>query len=1016
MSIHSFFYYECIIAIFLSKIYVDVNVYFFITVHIHQTTMYDIIFFEHLGGMKSMDNKRSDKRFSIQAIVNFLNQKKIFKSFRITYQVVWNLLLIFFVGIISLMLFVGGAGAGFFASLVMNEPIRNKDEMRMDIYNYEEITEIYFANDVYLGDMPSELERREVDIKDVSKHLINAIIATEDEYFYEHDGIVPKAILRATYQEFSNSSVQTGGSTLTQQLIKNQILTNEVSFERKAKEILLAMRLENFFEKDEILAAYLNVVPFGRNANGRNIAGIQAAAQGIFGVDAKDLTIPQAAYIAGLPQSPFGYTPFLSQGRGIKENLEPSLNRMRTVLTRMRDKGYITEKEFEAALKYDIRANLTDPTPTTLSEYPFLLQEVERRAIEIFTMQMMEKDGVNLEEIEDREERVALAGKYREQARRDLRRNGYQIYTTVHKDIYDAHQKAMKDSSLFGGVNDLGEPEEVGAILLDNKSGAIISFVGGRDHSRESTNHATQAFRQNGSTMKPLLAYAPAMELGLLQPGYILADTTMYYKNEPEKEITNFGNNHLGLMTAREALQRSRNVPAVKAFNRVPHEYARETLEKMGIKNLIQGEPFEPTAIGGLHLGVTVEQNTNAYTVFANEGKFIKSYLIDKIVSKDGKLVYQHEHEETEIFSPQTAYLTLDMLRDVHVSPGTAPGLPGMLNFKTDLAGKTGTTNSAYDSWYVGFNPNFTMGVWIGYDTNRPLKGRTGPRTQKIWATLANAAYEIDPEYIAPSESFKMPSGIVSQSFCGISGLLPSDLCREAGLLQNDLFNAKYVPTAIDNSLERVRFVMLQGEPYRALESTPNEFTQNGITIKNEYFEDESILEFIPIDWERIIPDRLAVDNGKTPVAVSNVRIEGDSLLWSTHEDEDIVGYRVYRASSGSESFTIAGIVRSDQELQMTLSPGSYAYKVTAVDVTGRESSDSKVVTAGNWVDAPKDEDNDDQNSDTDNDQDNNKPSNPPADGDDESDEDAGIPDPLDELTYQPVKRFFRSLLINFQT
>ncbi|RXI98565.1 penicillin-binding protein [Anaerobacillus alkaliphilus] len=966
-----------------------------------------------------MDNKRSDRRFSIQSIVNFLNGKKIFKSFRITYQVVWNLLLIFFVGVISLMLFVGGAGAGFFASLVMNEPIRNKEEMRMDIYNYEEITEIYFANDVYLGDLPSELERREIDIKDVSEHLINAFIATEDEYFFEHDGIVPKAILRATYQEFSNSSIQTGGSTLTQQLIKNQILTNEVSFERKAKEILLAMRLENFFEKDEILAAYLNVVPFGRNANGRNIAGIQAAAQGIFGVDASDLSIPQAAYIAGLPQSPFGYTPFLSQGRGVKENLEPSLNRMRTVLTRMRDKGYITEREFDAALKYDIRANLTDPTPTTLSEYPFLLQEVERRAIEIFSMQMMEKDGVILEDIEEREERIALAGKYREQARRDLRRNGYQIYTTVNKDIYDAHQQAIKDSSLFGGVNDLGEPEEVGAILLDNKSGAIISFVGGRDHSRESTNHATQAYRQNGSTMKPLLAYAPAMELGLLQPGYILADTTMYYKNEPEKEITNFGNNHLGLMTAREALQRSRNVPAVKAFNRVPHDYARETLEKVGINNLIKGEPFEPTAIGGLHLGVTVEQNTNAYTVFANEGKFIKSYMIDKIVSKDGKLVYQHEHQESEIFSPQTAYLTLDMLRDVHVPPGTAPGLPGMLNFKTDLAGKTGTTNSAYDSWYVGFNPNFTMGVWIGYDTNRPLKGRTGPRTQKIWATLANAAYDVDPDYISPTEGFKMPSGIVSQMFCGISGLLPSELCHEAGLVKTDLFNVKYVPTANDDSLERVRFVMLQGEPYRALESTPEEFTQSGITIKNEYFEDESILEFIPIDWERIIPDRFAEDNGKTPGPISTVWVDGDTLLWSAHDDEDIVGYRVYRAASGSDSFAVANIVRSDQELQMKLNTGSFTYKVTAVDVLGRESSGSQVVYTGNSLDAPGDDDFDDpSNEDGPRDRDKNKPPKPPGDGDgDDDDDDNGvIPDPLDELTYNhSIKKFFRNLLVSFR-
>lgn len=972
-----------------------------------------------------MNNKRSDQRFTIHSFIKFLNEKKIFKSFRITYQVVWNLLLIFFVGIISLMLFVGGAGAGFFASLVMNEPIRSKDDMRMDIYNYEEITEIYFANNVFLGDLPSELERREIELKDISEHLINAIIATEDEYFFEHHGIVPKAILRATYQEFSNSSVQTGGSTLTQQLIKNQILTNEVSFERKAKEILLAMRLENFFEKDEILTAYLNVVPFGRNANGRNIAGIQAAAQGIFGVDAKDLTIPQAAYIAGLPQSPFGYTPFLSQGRGVKENLEPSLNRMRTVLNRMRDKGYITDKEFDEALKYDIRANLAGPTPTTLSEYPFLLEEVERRAIEIFSQQMMERDGIQLSEIEDRDERIAKRRKYQELARRDLRRNGYQIYTTIDKEIYDAHQEAIKDGSLFGGVNKFGEPEEVGAILLDNKTGAIVSFVGGRDHNRESTNHATQAHRQNGSTMKPILAYAPAIELGLLQPGYILADTPLYYKNEPEKEVTNFGNDHLGLMTIREALQRSRNVPAVKAFNRIPHDYARDVLERIGFTNLIKGEPYESASIGGLTNGPTVEQNTNAYSVFANEGKLIKSYMIEKIVSKDGTLVFQHEHQEEEIFSPQTAYLTLDMLRDVHVSPGTAPGLPGMLNFRTDLAGKTGTTNNAFDSWYVGFNPNFTMGVWIGYDTNSPLKGRTGPRTQRIWATLANAAHEINPDFMAPSEGFKMPSGIVQQSFCGISGLLPSELCREAGLVKTDLFNVKFVPTTVDDSLERVSFVMLQGEPYRALENTPIEFTQQGISIKNEYFEDESLFDYLPSDWERIIPDRFPADNGKTPEPISIIRIDGETLVWSPHEDEDIIGYRVYRAPNGSDLFTVVDNVRTDEDLSFNVSSGAFAYKVTAVDVVGRESQASDIVTSGNWQEAPSEDEDFIGLPEDDKKKDDKKPGKPPREGDgdgdgdsdggDDENDEGGIPDPLDGITNNIFKRLFQNILISFK-
>lgn len=962
-----------------------------ISFHIYQSTLYAIIFCEHLGGAV-MDNNHSNRRFSIKTIVDFLNERKFLKGFRITYQVFWNLLLFFMIGLVSITLFVGGAGAGFFASLVIDEPIRSTEEMRKDIYDYEEVTEIYFANNVYLGDLPSDLERREIELKAISEHLINAVIATEDEYFFEHDGIVPKAILRATYQEFSNSSVQTGGSTLTQQLIKNQILTNEVSFDRKAKEILLAMRLENFFDKDQILEAYLNVVPFGRNANGRNVAGAQAAALGIFGVDAKVLSIPQAAYIAGLPQSPFGYTPFLSQGRGVKESLEPSLNRMKTVLTRMKDKGYITNDQFEEALKYDIRADLVDPTPSTMMEYPELMQEVERRTVEIIANKMLANDNIDLNKIEDPDERDILAGQYQQRASRDIRRNGYQIHTTINKEYYDAHQEVIQNDNLFSGVNDLGEPEEVGAILLDNKTGAIISFVGGRDYWRESTNHATQSFRQNGSTMKPLLDYAPAFEKGALQPGFILADTPMYYKNEPTKQVTNWDNKSLGLMTAREALQRSRNVPAVKAFNLVPHDYARETLEKMGINNLIAGEPFESTAIGGLNVGVTVEQNTNAYSIFANEGKLVKSYMIEKLVTKDGDLAFMHNHQEEEIFSPQTAYLTLDILRDVQVSPGTAPALPGMLNFRSDLAGKTGTTNGPNDSWYVGFNPNFTMGVWIGYDTQRKLNRGYGSRSQRIWASLANAAHEVDPEYIAASEHFKMPSGIVRQSFCALSGLLPSELCHEVGLVKTDLFNAKYVPTTVDDSLEKVNFVMMAGEPYRAFENTPIEFTQSGIAIKAEYFENEDIFEYFPDNWEKIIPDRLFEDNGKIPDPITSASIDGDTLKWNNQPEEDIIGYRVYRAPNGSDVFTVTSTIRSDEELSMQVSGG--AYKVTAVDIAGRESKPSTVVFSKDWQE-PEPETEPETEPEPEPEP---EPETEPDLGDN-NDDDVVIPDPLDDLT-----------------
>ena len=242
-------------------------------------------------------------------IKDFFNRINLKRTSRISYHIIWNILLVFImIGIIGTF-FAFGLGAGYFASLVADEKVMSEEQMSKAIYNYEETSELYFDNNIFLSDVSTELHRDETTLDKVSDHVKNAVIATEDEYFETHNGIIPKAIMRAVFQEVTNADTKSGGSTLTQQIIKNQILTNEVSFERKAKEILLALRLERFFEKDEILEAYLNIVPFGRNSSGQNIAGVQTAAIGIFGKNADELNIPQSAFIAGLPQSPSYYTP-----------------------------------------------------------------------------------------------------------------------------------------------------------------------------------------------------------------------------------------------------------------------------------------------------------------------------------------------------------------------------------------------------------------------------------------------------------------------------------------------------------------------------------------------------------------------------------------------------------------------------------------------------------------------------------------------------------------------------------
>lgn len=910
-----------------------------------------------------MNNNKVILTEKIKSIWRLVTHKKTVKSARITYHVIWNLFLIFLAVLILVGSFGAGVGAGYFASLVKDEPIHSYNSMKKDIYNYTETSNFYFAKNVYLGKQRSDLEREEVKLDQVSDYLVKAIVSTEDEYFYQHHGVVPKSIFRALIQEVTNSSVQTGGSTLTQQLIKNQILTNEVSFQRKANEILLALRLEKFFSKKEILEAYLNVSTFGRNSSGRNIAGVQSAAKGIFGKNAKQLTLPESAFIAGLPQSPFGYTPFTKEGK-IKNNLQPGISRMKLVLKRMADEGYITANQYKIAAAYDITKDFTPPKENPVEKYPWLTLEIEKRSIQVLATVLAEKDGITEKALKKDDK---LYNNYLSLANREINQKGYKIHTTIDKGIYDAMQK-VKDKYPYygpdkpqatedpetGGKITVMEPVEVGAMLIENATGRIISFVGGRDHDKQQVNHATSSLRQNGSTMKPLLVYGPAFELGIAAPGTPLPDVALKLNpaNPANPWPRNYSYTYSGLVSARTALTNSINVPAVKLYKEIVSKDPAQYLEKMGFTSLLNEDHTNlATAIGSLKNGVTVEENTNAFSTFANDGKFIDAYLIDKIVDKNGKVIYQHKVKPVNVFTPQTAFLTLDMMRDV-VRKGTAAGVNGRLKFRTDWAGKTGTGNEFIDSWFVATNPNVTFGIWTGYDTPKSLNTTGGlsysQRTNYLWADLMNAAYSVKPSLIAPKKQFKMPSGIVSRSFCGVSGMLLSETCAKAGLGESDYFNAKYVPTKADNSLIDGNFVQIGDKKYLAMGKTPADFAQKGVILNPDFLTKlvgnsfKDYRQLIPKGgkWSNIlIPNAKINENGKKPAEV-NLTVSGNTLKWAAISESDIIGYRVY--SSRPISAKLASI-KSGSKLAYTVPNGTFY--VTAVDIAGNESPPSNEVT-----------------------------------------------------------------------
>lgn len=912
-----------------------------------------------------MANNKDSKLKQLDSRFTEVKKTRWAKNIRIGSGVAWNLFILLLIfGVISAV-FAASVGAGYFASLVANEPLRTKEELRNDVFNYEETSEMYFANDIYLGKINSDIERRQITLDQISQYALDAVLATEDEYFNEHKGIVPKAIFRGVFQDVTNSASQTGGSTLTQQLVKNQILTNEVSYERKAKEILLAMRLEHFMTKDEILEAYLNIIPYGRDVLGQNIAGIETASRGIFNVRARDLNLPQAAFIAGIPQAPFAYTPFYSKNQGLKEpeKLEPGINRMKTVLFRMRDAGYITEEEYQEALAYDITKDFRHPVRRATERYPYVTQEIQNRTVEILAEVLAEKDGIDPGRFN---EDSKIKEKYEIRADRSMRTDGYRIYSTIDKELYDKMNEVAKNFQYYGYTytTEVKDPEsgkstyvqnpvQVGATMIENHTGKVLSFIGGRDYEIEALNHSTQAYRHNGSSMKPLLVYAPAIEYGVIGAGSPVVDVKF---QQGSYRPGNYFDRELGIISARESLARSQNLSTLRLYDRIIDRKPIEFLKKMNFSRLtdIDGEILS-TALGSMAYGVTVEENTNAFATFANGGKFIESYMIERIEDMKGNVIYEHKVEPVDVFSPETAYIITDMMRDVLKGVGTAARLPGFMNFRPDLAAKTGTSQHYGNAWLVGYNPNVSLGVWFGYKNQEtPLyrgynSGQMHPseRTARLFAQLMNTTNSMRPEIVKAGERFKRPGGVVTRSFCGISGMAPSNACSSAGLVRSDLFNSKVmVPSKADNSIVSSAGVRVNGKMYQALPSTPREFvTGGGIGITPEF--GKRMLGRLGGNPAKLLAGQggysaNAVSGGtfpadNVPPAPVSVSRNGSAISWTASASNDVIGYYVYQ--NGAR----IGTVRDGAARSFTIGTGSYY--VRAVDVTGLQSAASNTIS-----------------------------------------------------------------------
>ncbi|OFI48711.1 transglycosylase [Floricoccus tropicus] len=690
-------------------------------------------------------------------------------AFMSTRGIIYTLLVVLLLGI----LFAGGLGAGYFASLVDDVKVPSKEELGKKINNIHGTSSLVYNNNNLIAPVSSDLIRTKVDSKDISQNIKNAIISTEDENFNEHNGVVPKAILRATLGEVVGLGSSSGGSTITQQLIKQQILGDSPTFKRKASEFVYARAVEKDFTKDQILTDYLNVSPFGRNNKGQNIAGVQEAAKGIFGKNASEVNVPQAAFIAGLPQSPITYSPYAADASLKNPNdLSYGLARKDTVLFNMYRNGYISKKEYEEYKSYDLTKDfIASSSPDTIS-HDYLYYTVINEAVDHIYDYLIKEDKVS----ESDQKNDATKEEYQKLALQQLQQGGYTIQSTIDQGIYSAMQTAVAN---YGGILDDGTGEvQVGNVLMDNKTGAVYGFIGGRNYQENQNNHAFDTKRSPGSSIKPVLTYAPAIEQGIIGSASRLSNyPTTYSSGQQIMHVDSAGTNEM--MTVQDALNTSWNIPAywlhqtMLQEDKSPEPY----MEKMGYK--VSDYNIESLPLGG-GIDQSVVQQTNGYQTLSNGGKYQKQHVIQKITDDSGKVIYEWKSEPVKVFSKATASIMNDLLRGPVRSKITTKfadylsGINPNLTSAVDWTGKTGTSESYTDAWLMLSTPTVTLGGWIGHDDNSPLGNYTGyENNSNYMANLVNAINNAKPGVFGDGQKFEIDPSVTKSTVLTSTGEKP---------------------------------------------------------------------------------------------------------------------------------------------------------------------------------------------------------------------------------------------------
>ncbi|HHW06710.1 MAG TPA: PBP1A family penicillin-binding protein [Clostridia bacterium] len=650
----------------------------------------------------------------------------------------------------------GGVGVGFVAGVVRNMPNWQPDNIEANLTTF-----FYDRNGQRVANVFLE-NRIPVSFDQIPETVKHAFLAIEDHQFYKHNGINLYRIAGAVWANIRHGWGSQGGSTITMQLANKAFIDHhEKKLERKIQEAILALQLERLYSKDEIFEMYLNLIYFGNGAH-----GVQAASHTYFGKDVSQLDLAESALLAGMIQRPSTYNPY--------KNPDRAKSRRNLVLDQMARYGYITKEEAEQAKNQEIVLN--NKPQQQQYNYPFFIDHA-------------------IEETEDILETLGIDPM-------ELYRSGLHVYTTMDAHIQETMEKIYQDPDNFP-PSKTDTPVQSAMVVLDHRTGEILGIIGGREHvTLRGLNRATQMKRSPGSVIKPLVVYGAALEKGF-SPATVIDDVPVSYP-APGKpyQPRNYDGRWRGLITMREAIKHSVNIPAVKMLDTIGVDAGLEFGRRLGL-SLTDADRNLSLALGGVTRGFSPLEIASAYGAFANKGIRIEPYAVSKIVDNQGNVIYEAKPRQHVVMSEETAYLMTDMLKSV-VQSGT--GTRAKMN--RPVAGKTGTVQlpdlpefkgktGNMDAWWAAYTPEYVGVVWMGYDKtdaqhylNQIYGGRY---PAQIWKAVMEEALKD-----VPVVDFEKPANIVYRTVDAKSGLLPSGL-TPAPFVINEIFHKDHVPKEESN-------------------------------------------------------------------------------------------------------------------------------------------------------------------------------------------------------------------------